>query len=71
MKLLHYRSSRRTRERERGRKLTEEIMLKTSLNLGEADIQIQEAQRVPNNMNPKRSPPRHIIIKMSKVKETL
>ena len=33
------------------------------------DIQVQEAQRVPNKMNPKRSTPRHIIIKMTKVKD--
>ena len=33
------------------------------------DIHTQEAQRVPNKMNPKRSTPRHIIIKMSKVKD--
>ena len=35
----------------------------------EIDIQVQEAQWVPNKMNPKRSKPRHIIIKMQKVKE--
>ena len=41
-------------------------------NLGkETDIQIQKAKRVPNNMNPKRSTPRHITIKMSKVKERI
>ena len=33
--------------------------------------QAQEAQRVPNKMNPKRPTPRHIIIKMTKVKENL
>ena len=32
------------------------------------DMQVQEGQRVPNKMNPKRSTPRHIIIKMPKVK---
>ena len=35
----------------------------------EIDIQIQEAQRVPNKLNPKRNTPRHIIIKMPKVKD--
>ena len=34
----------------------------------EIDIQLQEVQRVPNKMNPKRPTPRHIIIKMPKVK---
>ena len=35
----------------------------------EIDVQIQEAQRVPNRMVVKRLPPRHIIIKMPKVKD--
>ena len=34
----------------------------------EIDIQIQEAQRVPNKMNPNRPTPRHIKIKIAKVK---
>ena len=32
------------------------------------DIKPKEAQRVSKKMNPKRPPPRHIIIKMTKVK---
>ena len=35
----------------------------------ETDIQVQEAQRVPNKINPKRATARHIIIKMQKVKD--
>ena len=34
----------------------------------EIDMQAQEAKRVPNKMDTKRSTPRHIIIKMLKVK---
>ena len=33
------------------------------------DIQIQEAQRIPQKMNPNRPTPRHIILKMAKVKD--
>ena len=33
------------------------------------DMQVQEAQRVPNKMDAKRLTPRHIIIKMLKVKD--
>ena len=33
------------------------------------DLQVQEAQRVPNKMDAKRPTPRHIIIKMPKVKD--
>ena len=32
-------------------------------------MQVQEAQRIPNKMNTKRTTPRHIIIKMPKVKD--
>ena len=35
----------------------------------ETDIQVQEAQRAPNKISPKRPTPRHIIIKMSKIKD--
>ena len=37
----------------------------------EIDIQVQEAQRVPNKMNPSRPTPRHIIIKMAKDKDRI
>ena len=33
----------------------------------EIDIQVQEAQRVPNKLDAERTTPRHIIIKMLKV----
>ena len=48
----------------------EEIIKENFPNLvKEIDIQVQEAQRVPNKMDPKRATPRHIIIKMPKFKE--
>ena len=37
--------------------------------VNETDIQVQEAQRVPNKLDPKRVTPRHVIIKMPKVKD--
>ena len=37
----------------------------------ETDIQLQEGERVSNKMNPNRPTPRHIIIKMAKVKEII
>ena len=37
----------------------------------EIDIQVQEVQRIPNKMNPNRPTPRHIIIKIAKVKERI
>ena len=38
-------------------------------NLEERDIKIQEAQRATNKLNQNRPTPKHIIIKMAKVKE--
>ena len=35
----------------------------------EINMQVQEAQRVPNKMDAKRSTPRHIIINIPKVKD--
>ena len=35
----------------------------------EIDIQVQESQKAPNKMDTKRTTPRHIIIKMPKVKD--
>ena len=32
-------------------------------------MQVQEAQRIPNNMDAKRPTPKHIIIQMPKVKD--
>ena len=50
--------------------LFEKIMKENFPNLAkEIDIQVQEAQRIPNKLDPRRNAPRHIIIKMSKVKD--
>nr|KAF6444192.1 hypothetical protein HJG59_008502 [Molossus molossus] len=50
--------------------LFEIIMTEIFLNLvNEIDIQVQEAQGVPNRMNPKRHTPRYSIIKIPKVKD--
>ena len=49
--------------------LFEKIMKKTFPNLmKEIDMQVQEAQIVPNKMDPKSLTPRHIIIKMQRLK---
>ena len=50
--------------------LLEKIMTDNVLNLvKKIDMQVQEAQRVPNKMNPKRPILRHIVIKMPEVKD--
>ena len=38
-------------------------------NLKHTDIKIQEVQMAPNKLNPNRPTPRHIVIKMAKVKD--
>ena len=47
----------------------EEIITGNFPNLKDTGFKIQEAQRAPNKLNPNRPTPRHIIIKMAKVKE--
>ena len=48
----------------------EKIVKANFPNLGkEIDMKVQETQRVPNKVDPKRTTPRHIIIKMPKVKD--
>ena len=48
----------------------EDIIVENFPNLGkEIDTQVQEAQRVPDRINPKRTTPRHIVIKMAKIKD--
>ena len=50
--------------------LFEKIMRENFPNLvNEIEIQVQEAQRVPNRMDTKKTTPRLIIIKMPKVKD--
>ena len=50
--------------------LFEKIMKENFSNLVEKiDIQVQEAQRVSNKLDPRRSTPGHIIIKMPKVRD--
>ena len=58
-------------EREKGTEnVFEDRVTENFPNLGkETDIQVQEAQRVPNRINPKRITTRHTVIKMAKIKD--
>ena len=48
----------------------EKIMKENFPNLGKKkDIKVQEEQEVPNKLDPKRTTPRHIIIKIPKIKD--
>ena len=63
--------TRKKREGKQGiENLFGEIMTEDFLNLAkEKDTQVQEIQRVPNKMNPKRPTPRYSIIKMTNVED--
>ena len=58
-------------EREKGpKKIFEEIIVKNFPNMGkEIATQVQEAQRVPGRINPRRNMLRHIVIKLTKIKD--
>ena len=50
-------------------KILEEIIVENFLKMGKEIItQVQETQRVPNRINPRRNTPRHILIKLTKIK---
>ena len=58
-------------EREKGpEKIFEEIIAENFPNMGKEIVnQVQEAQRVPGRINPRRNTPRHVIIKLTKIKD--
>ena len=57
-------------EREKGpEKIFEETIVENFPNMGkEIATQVQEAQKVPYRINPRRNTPRHIVIKVAKIK---
>ena len=57
-------------EKEKGsEKIFEEIKVENFPNMGKEIVnQVQEAQRVPYRINPRRNTPRHILIKLTKIK---
>ena len=65
----NYRGPRRRREKERVGKIFEEIIVENFSTMEKERVnQVQEAQRVPYRINPRRNPPRHILIKQTKSK---
>ena len=67
---MNYRGSHRRREKERAlEKIFEEIIIENFPNMEEEIVhQVQEAQRVPHKINPRRNMQTHIIIKLTKTK---
>ena len=58
-------------ESEKGHeKIFEEIIAENSPNMGKETVTItQEAQKVPERINPRRNMPRHIVIKLTEIKD--
>ena len=56
-------------EKKRSEKIFEEMIVENFPNMGKEIVnQVQEAQRVPYRINPKRNTPRHKLIKLAKIK---
>ena len=50
-------------------KIFKEIIVENFPNMGKETVnEVQQAQRVPHRINPRRSMPRHILIKLTKTK---
>ena len=56
-------------KKKRSEKIFEEIIVENFSNMEKEIVsQVQEAQRVPYRINPRRNTPRHILIKLSRIK---
>ena len=56
-------------KKKRHEKTFDEIIVENFPNMGKEIVtQVQEIQRVPNRINPKKNTPRHILIKLMKIK---
>ena len=66
---MNYRGPEKKRKRKGRRNFFQEIVVENFLNMKkEIANQVQEAQRVPYRINPRRNMPRHILIKVTKTK---
>ena len=64
----NYRSPRRRRQKDH-EKILEEIIVENFPKMGkEISTQVRETQRVPKRINPRQNTPRHILIKLTKIK---
>ena len=66
---LNHRCPRRRRQKKGHEKMFEEIIVENFPKMGkEIATQVQKTQRVPNRINPIQNTPRHILIKLTKIK---
>ena len=65
----NHRSPRRRRQKKGHEKILEEIIVENFPKMGKEIVtQVQETERVPNRINPRRNTPRYILIKLTKIK---
>ena len=65
----NYRGPRRRRGKKESQKIFAEIIVENFPNMEKEIVnQVQEAQRVPYRINPRRNTPRHILVKVTKTK---
>ena len=65
----NYRGPREEEKKKETGKIFKEIIVENFPNMGKEIVnQVQEAQRVPHRKNARRYTPRHILIKLSKIK---
>ena len=65
----NYRGPRRIRGKKGTEKIFEEVIVENVPNMVKEIVnQVQEAQRIPYRINPRSNTPRHILIKLSKIK---
>ena len=67
---MSYRGPRGRRKKESTKKIFEEIIVENFPNLGKEIVnQVQKAQRVHYRLNPRRNASRHILIKLTEIKD--
>ena len=65
----HRSPRRRRRQKESHEKIFEDIIVENFPKMGKEIVtQVQEAQKVPNRINPRLNTPRHILVKLTKIK---
>ena len=64
---MHYRSPRRRRESDRDKKIFEDIIAENFSNLERKQTSRSRKHRVPDRINPKKTTPKHIVIKIAKI----
>ena len=61
---MNYRGPKRRKEEKGSEKIFEETIVENFPNMGREIQRVQEAQRVPYRINPRKNTPRHMLIKL-------